>query len=108
MLTRFASMRSADENHPITPVCAPLPISSRNEPSMSDREALAPPLDSFLRRPRGSGTWPLKSKLASSQMGDPGRHVLHQEAQALVVPPGIVGVGRDREERAEAATVLVE
>jgi len=27
---------------------------------MSDREALAPPLDSFLRRPRGSGTWPLE------------------------------------------------
>ena len=33
---------------------------------MSDREALAPPLDSFLRRPRGSGTWPINLKTAKA------------------------------------------
>ena len=43
-----------------------------------------------------------------AEVGHPGGHVLHQEPQALVIPAGIVRVRRDRQQRAEAAAVLVE
>ena len=43
-----------------------------------------------------------------SQVGDTRRHLLHQETQALLVPAGIVRVGGDRQQRAEAAALFVE
>src|SRR5712691_5123351 len=43
-----------------------------------------------------------------SQVGDTGRHLLHQETQALLVPSGIVRVGGDREQGPEAAALFVE
>src|SRR5262249_9631975 len=56
----------------------------------------------------GMADLPLGSSTRSTQMRDARRYLLHQEAQALVVPPGIVRVRRDREQRAEAAALLVE
>src|SRR5262245_29491342 len=43
-----------------------------------------------------------------SQMGDARADLFHQEPQALVVPAGVVGVGGDRQQGAEAAALLVE
>src|SRR5262245_12267009 len=42
------------------------------------------------------------------EVGDARGYPFHQQAQALVVPAGVVRVGRDREQRAEAAALLMK
>ena len=59
--------------------------------------------------PRIPPRWrPHPRRPRSAQVADAGRDLLHQQAQALVVPARVVGIRGDRQERAEAAALLVE
>src|SRR5262245_50674903 len=53
-------------------------------------------------------TRPRVSSIGLPEVLDPRRDLLHQQAQALVVPAGVVGVRRDRQQRAEAAALGVQ